>query len=125
MPFGFYPYSNPPIGGLPREVVPRLGRALDAGGVLVPDLVARGVQAGGVEAVDDVDGPGVVDGADVLARDADGQVVAAVAIEVPHRQAQEGPSLQPLEGRPMRPGASPAWVPGTGSTASEAKSHGR
>ena len=49
--------------------------------VLVPESVADRGQAGG-RAVDDVDGPGVGDGADVLAGDADGQVVEAVVVEV-------------------------------------------
>src|SRR3954471_3670666 len=83
------------------ELIPGAGHAVDAGAVLVPDLVARGAQAGG-RAVDDVDGPGVDDGADVLARDADGQVVEAVVIEVPHRQG--GPELIPGAGHAVDAG---------------------
>jgi len=67
-------------GKRPPEVVERLGAADDAWAILMPELTAlRGETAGCP--VEEVDGSGVVAGADVFA-DADGKVGSAAVPEV-------------------------------------------
>ena len=72
------------------EPATRLILALDPGDVLVPELVgllaredATGAEAGSRRAVDHVDRPGSAKTPDVLKRDAYGQVVTAITVEVP------------------------------------------
>src|SRR5690606_15563756 len=73
-----------PRGECAADAVAALGRA-GAGRGLGPRLGAGGGEAGG-RAVDDLHGPAAGDGARVLARDAGGEVVEPVAVEVPRRE---------------------------------------